>query len=49
MLIAKLGHYDSSARNNSQPSAIFRPISVFDRPKFILFGQIYCTFSMGSH
>jgi len=21
----------------------------FDQPKFILFGQIYCTFSIGSH
>ena len=37
----------SSARNNSRPLAIFRPISTFGRPKSILVGQIYCTFSMG--
>ena len=37
----------NSARNNSRPLAIFRPISTFGRPKSILLGQIYCTFSMG--
>ena len=41
--------YQSSARNNSRPLAIFWPNSVFDQAKLILFGQIYCTFSMGSH
>ena len=37
----------NSARNSSQPLAIFQPISVFGQPKFILVGQISCTFSMG--
>ena len=36
-----------SARNNSRPLAIFRPISAFGRPKSILVGQISHTFWMG--
>ena len=36
-----------SARNNNWPLAIFQPISTMGRPKFILVGQFYCTFSMG--
>ena len=36
-----------SARNNRRPLAIFQPISTFGRPKSILVGHIYCTFSMG--
>ena len=36
-----------SARNNSWPLAIFRPISAFGQPKSILVGHISCTFSMG--
>ena len=39
--------YNTSARNNSWPLAIFQPISTFGRPKSILVGQFYCTFSMG--
>ena len=31
---------DSSARNNSQPLAIFQPISAFGQPKSILVSQI---------
>ena len=38
---------DLSARNNSRPLAIFRPISAFGRPKSILIGHISHTFSMG--
>ena len=38
-----------SVRNNSQPLAIFRPISAFGRPKSILIGHISHTFSMGQH
>ena len=34
-----------SARNNSWPFS--DQFSTFGRPKFILVGQIYCTFSMG--
>ena len=40
--------YVCSARNNSQPLAIFRPFSAFGRPKSILVSQISCTFSMGT-
>ena len=36
----------SSAINNSRPLDISQPISTFGRPKSILVGQIYCTFSM---
>ena len=37
----------ASARNNSRPLAIFRPISAFGRPKSIFIGQISHTFSLG--
>ena len=36
-----------SARNNSRPLTIFRPISAFGQPKSILIGHISHTFSMG--
>ena len=36
----------SSAISNSQPLAIFWPISAFGRPKSILVSQISCTFLM---
>ena len=36
----------TSARNNSRPLAILRPISALGRPKLILVGHISCTFSM---
>ena len=37
----------NSFRNNSQPLAIFRPISAIGRPKSTSVGQISCTLSMG--
>ena len=37
-----------SARNNSRPLSIFRPISVFGRPKSILISHIFHTFLMGN-
>ena len=37
----------ASARNNSQPLAIFQPILAFGRQKSIWVGQLSHTFSMG--
>ena len=36
-----------SARNNSRPLSIFRPISAFSQPKFILVSQILVYFQWG--
>ena len=33
-------------QNNSQPLAIFQPISLFDQSNLTLAGYIYCTFAM---
>ena len=39
----------SSAKNNSRPLAIFRPISAFGQLKSILIGQLSHTFSVEQH
>ena len=35
-----------NVRNSIWPSAIFRPISAYDKPQSISAGQTYCTFSL---